>query len=361
MEAEKKMILDVNESPKKIGQWLVLALQPVLAMFVACITVPLLVFSSYTVPAGFANAGDLVSYINVNGASLAQTLIAPTIVSAGIGTLIYIFFTKMKSPMFLASSFAYISPMCAALAMGAEPMMRNADGSLSAATAGATVVGAYGNLWSLPVGMAMVGAVYVIVALIIKFVGVKWLHKLLPSIVIGPVIMVIGLGLSASAVSHLVTSPGTSNAANHGYNLIALLCGLIAMTVTALCAHYGKKTVALIPFVLGMLAGYVAAAIFTAIGWYGFHNDYFHIVDWSAITDNFSQVSVRSFIDLPSFVFLPENFKAAAPLTGGQIVTIALLFIPTSLVTICEHIGDHENMSSILGRDLLEDPGLSRT
>lgn len=361
MEAEKKMILDVNESPKKIGQWLVLALQHVLAMFVACITVPLLVFSSYTVPAGFANAGNVVSYINVNGASLAQTLIAPTIVSAGIGTLIYIFLTKMKSPMFLASSFAYISPMCAALAMGAEPMMRNADGSLSAATAGATVVGAYGNLWSLPVGMAMVGAVYVIVALIIKFVGVKWLHKLLPSIVIGPVIMVIGLGLSASAVSNLVTSSGTTNAANHSYNLIALLCGLIAMTVTALCAHYGKKTVALIPFVLGMLAGYVAAAIFTAIGWYGFHNDYFHIVDWSAVTGNFSPVSARSFIDLPSFVFLPENFKAAAPLTGGQIVTIALLFIPTSLVTICEHIGDHENMSGILGRDLLEDPGLSRT
>jgi uracil permease len=360
MDQERRLIYDVDESPKKVREWIILAIQHVLAMFVACITVPLLVFSiDYVVPAGYANAGATVSYININGALLSQTLIAPTIVSAGIGTLIYILFTKMKSPMFLASSFAYIAPMVGAFALGAEPVMLDSSGAYVVATEGATVVGAFGNLWALPVGMAMVGAVYVIVAIIIKFAGVGWLHKLLPTIVIGPVIMVIGLGLSASAVSNLTTASGS----HESYNLIALLCGLIAMTVTALCAHYGKKTVALIPFVLGMCAGYVAAAIFTGIGYNACGNEYFHIIDWSPIVNNFSaeNISVRSFIDVPSFLFMPENFKAAAPLQGSHIATIALLFIPTSLVTICEHIGDHENMSGILGRDLLEDPGLSNT
>ena len=345
------MILEVNESPKKVGSWIILAIQHVLAMFVACITVPLIVFNGY---------------VGADGAPLYQTLIAPTIVSAGIGTLIYIFLTKMKSPMFLASSFAYISPMLAAVTLGSYDVY-DAAGNL---------LGKSCNVWSLPIGMAMVGAVYVIVALIVKFAGVKWLNKLLPTIVIGPVIMVIGLGLSVSAVNNLVSATGNGQS----YNLIALLSGLVAMTVTAICAHYGKKTVALIPFVIGMGAGYVCAAAFTLIGYYGCHNDYFHIVNFDPLVNLFKNVTIQSFLDYPKFLFLPQVWNyagsssvfvkdaagalvqsSANPFSASQLGTIALLFIPVSLGTICEHIGDHKNMSGILQRDLLTDPGLTRT
>ena len=358
MEQEKKLILDVNESPKKVGQWIILAVQHVLAMFVACITVPLIVFSSALVPAGFANAGSVVSYIDANGTSLAASFVGPTLVAAGVGTLIYIFLTKMKSPVFLASSFAYIAPMISAISLGSLPMMRDASGAIVPATAGAEVVGFFGNLWALPIGMAFVGLVYVIVALIIRVAGVAWLNKLLPPIVIGPVIMVIGLGLAGSAVSNLTSASGSGSQ----YNLVAILCGLIAMAVTAVCAHYGKKTIALIPFVIGMGAGYIAAVLFTLIGYTAAGNEYFHIVDFGPIVNNFSNVSFTSFLSLPSFLFMPQNAPAmSAVLSGNHIGTIALLFIPVSLVTICEHIGDHKNLGGILDRDLLEDPGLSRT
>ena len=350
MESEKKLILDVNESPKKAGQWIILAVQHLLAMFVACITVPLIVFNSYVVGQDFANAGAKVSYVGLNGQSFASALIAPTLVAAGIGTLIYILLTKMKSPVFLASSFAYIAPMCAAISLGSVPLMKDATGALVAASEGASVVAAYGNIWALPIGMALVGLVYVAVALVVKFAGVAWLNKLLPTIVIGPVIMVIGLGLSGSAISNLTTGSGNQMS----YNLIAILCGLIAMAVTAICAHYGKKTISLIPFVLGMCAGYVAAALFTAIG-YAAKVDYLKIVDFSPVVNNWSNVSVKSFIAIPDFLFLAtKNPVAVQPEHLG---TIALLFIPVSLVTICEHIGDHKNLSGIIGRDLLEEPG----
>ena len=358
MDQAKKLILDVDEAPKKISEWIILAIQHVLAMFVACITVPLLVFSGpMEVGAEFANAGAKVPFININGISLAQTMIAPTLVAAGIGTLFYIVLTKMKSPVFLASSFAYIAPMCGAVALGAVPASMGSDGLAVVASAGETVIGFFANIWALPIGMAMVGALYVIIAIIIKFAGVNWLNKLLPTIVIGPAIMVIGLGLSVSAVNNLVSSSG-----NHeSYNLVALLCGLIGMVVTAICAYYGKKTLSLIPFVMGMVAGYVAAAIFTGIGYYACGSEAFHVVDFSPIVNNFKNIGVQSFIDVPGFIFLPETFEAAAPIKGSQIGSIALLFIPVSLVTICEHIGDHKNLSGIIGRDLLTDPGLSRT
>ena len=332
MEETRKngMLVDVDEFPKTWGQATILAIQHVLAMFVACITVPLIVFSGYT---------------TASGVSLAQALIAPTIVSAGIGTLFYLFMTKFKSPMFLASSFAYLSPMISAVAIGFTDTGKP-------------------NLWLLPIGMAMVGLVYVIVAIIIKFCGVKWLNKLLPPIVIGPVIMVIGLGLAGSAISNLTTASGS-------YNLLAILSGLVAMVVTGICAHYGKKTLSLIPFVIGMAAGYLFALILTLIGYYGFNNPDFKIIDFSPIVDNFvitvtneegeivsqSFRGFTAFLDFPKFLFLQES----QPLTWSGVGQAAALFIPVSLVTICEHIGDHENMSGVIQKNLLEEPGLSRT
>jgi uracil permease len=144
------------------------------------------------------------------------------------------------------------------------------------------------------------------------------------------------------------------------------------MVVTGICAHYGKKTLSLIPFVIGMGAGYLFALVLTLIGYYGFKNPYFQIIDFAPIINNFI-VTVKdpatgevvsqsfrgftAFLDFPKFLFLQES----QPLTWSGVGQAAALFIPVSLVTICEHIGDHENMSGVIQKNLLEEPGLSRT
>lgn len=317
------MLIDVDGFPKSKGQAVILAIQHILAMFVACITVPMIVFGGYE---------------TASGANLAQILIAPTLVSAGIGTLFYLFMTKFKSPMFLASSFAYIAPMSAAIGIGV------------------TETQTLPNLWLLPIGMAMVGVVYVVIAFLIKFFGTKWLTKLLPPVVIGPVIMVIGLGLAVSAINNL------NGTAAGDYNLLKILSGLVALVVTAVSAHYGKKTLSLIPFVIGMGAGYVFAAIISAIG-YGAHVAYMQIIDFSPIVNNFVVDGhfrgFQAFLDYPKFLFLQaENSQ---PLSWSGVAQAAALFIPVSIVTICEHIGDHENMSGVIQKNLIEEPGLSRT
>ena len=184
MEKEKNLVLDVEENPKKVSEWLLFAIQHILAMLVACITVPL----------------------------LTGLPVAATIISAGIGTICYIVITKFKSPVFLSSSFAYLAPMGSALTIG---MIGNATGM---------------NYLALIIGMILVGLVYIIVSIVIKFVGTNWLNKLLPPIIVGPVIMVIGLSLAGSAVGNLTSA----SASGQNYNLIAILCGLIALFVTAL-------------------------------------------------------------------------------------------------------------------------------
>lgn len=315
---EKKLILDVEENPKKISQWILFAIQHILAMLVACITVPL----------------------------LTGLPIAPTLISAGAGTIIYLLFTKFKSPVFLSSSFAYIAPMQSALAIG---MISNYTGY---------------NYFALILGMIMVGLVYVIFALIIKFVGTKWIDKLLPPIIVGPIIMVIGLSLSSSAISNLTTSVISSE-----YNLIAILCGMVALFATALCAHYGKgKMLGLIPFVIGMGSGYLFAVLMTLIGYNLCNNAYFEIVDFTPLINIFKNFDFSSIInykifvvnDTDAFIFL--RFSEIAHFDWSKIGEIALLFIPVSLVTMCEHIGDHKNLGNIIGRDLLNNkPGMCRT
>lgn len=333
MEKSKNLILDVDEFPQKKGQAIILAIQHVLAMFVACVTVPLIVYGRTTIVFG----GQKLL--------LSSLMLAPTLVSAGIGTIFYLVVTKFRSPIFLASSFAYMTAMSEAITVEATTITINNE------------VFSTINLWILPIGMLMVCAVYCLVALLIKVFGVNWLNKLLPPIVVGPVIMVIGLSLAGSAIANLTTATGSEK-----YNWCALLSGLVAMIVTALCAHYGKKTLSLVPFLVGMGAGYVFAAILTGIGYYGFHNDYFHVIDFTPLTSLFSNVTIQSFIDYPKFLFLVgAQSENIAPLTWSAVGQAALIFVPVSLVTICEHIGDHKNMSGILERDLLQDPGLSRT
>lgn len=296
------LVLDVHEVPAKKSQWALLSIQHILAMFVACITVPLIVGTS--IPA--------------------------TIISAGVGTLIYILFTQKKSPVVLSSSFAYISSMLTAFGLGGG-----------------------NNYLALAIGMVIVGVIYVLVALVIKKFGTNWLFKLLPTIVVGPVIMVIGLGLAGSAINNLT---GVNVSADN-YNLIYIFCGVVALFVTAITAHYGKKTLSLIPFVIGMLAGYGVALIWTGIG-YAADWDYAKVINFAPIVENFTDISVSSFIGYDCFAFLEWGNGA---FEWSQLITIVLAFAPVSLVTICEHIGDHLNLGGVIHKDLLKDPGLDRT
>lgn len=303
MNQNNNLVLDVDQNPSKISHWILFAIQHILAMFVACITVPL----------------------------LTGLPIDATIVAAGIGTLFYIFTTNKKSPVFLSSSFAYISPMVSALALGGAVQQ---------------------NFLAVIIGMLIVGLIYVIVAVIIKFVGTKWLDKLLPPIVIGPVIMVIGLGLAVSAVNNLQNTAVSAD----NYSFVFVVCGLSAMFATALSAIYGKNTIKLIPFVIGILVGYGVAALFTVIGMTA-GIDSLKVIDFSPIVNNFKEIKFTSFLDLPDFLFL-KDFSA---FNISQLPEILLLFAPVALVTICEHIGDHKNLSNIIGKDLLKEPGLTKT
>lgn len=320
MEENKNLVLDIHENPKKISEWLLFAIQHVLAVLVATITVPLLV---------------------------PGMPIAATMVSAGIGTLFYIFVTKSKSPVFLSSSFAYISPMCSAVAVS---LIGDAVGF---------------NYFALILGMAMVGLIYVIVALLIKNFGTGWLNKILPPVVAGPVIMVIGLSLASSAINNLTNVNGGAQ----NYNLVHILCGMIALFVTAFAAHFGRKNMlGLIPFVVGMGSGYVAAILFTLIGSVACGNSYFAVVDFSPLVNIFKDFSFSSIFNYEMFVpntnesFIFLRWEQIAKFDWAQIGQVALLFIPVSFVTICEHTGDHQNLGNIIGRDLLTgEPGMTRT
>lgn len=308
----KNLVLDVHESPKKKSQWVLLSLQHILAMFVACITVPLIIGTS--IPA--------------------------TIISAGIGTLIYILLTQKKSPVVLSSSFAYLASMGVAYTLGTP-----AEGT------GVNYTGPDGNYLALAIGMLLVGLIYIAVSLVVKKAGTGWLFKLLPTIVVGPVIMVIGLGLAGSAVNNLT-------GANAGtYNLLYILCGIVALAVTALTAYYGKKTLSLIPFVIGMSAGYLLALALTGVGYLA-DWEYAKIINFAPVVDNYKNFGVTSIIGYDCFAFL--NFNNGT-FELGQIVTIVLAFAPVALVTICEHIGDHLNLGGVIQKDLLKDPGLDRT
>ena len=279
MEQTKKLLLDVNEKPT-IAKWIILAIQHVFAMFGATILVPIMVNTA---------AGETVLTIPV------------ALVTSGIGTLIYILCTKGRSPVYLGSSFAFIAPLAAAYAKG--------------------------GISGAMVGVMAVGLVYVIFATIIHFIGKKWIDKLLPPVVIGPMIMIIGLSLAPSAISQVGLGTGTQI----DWRCIAV--ALITFLTTAIVMVRGKGFLKIIPFLVGIVVGYISAICFGLV--------------------DFTPVLEASFFSMPSFVvpFLnyTPNFSAL------------LTIVPISLVTIAEHIGDHTALSTIIGKNLLKDPGLDRT
>ena len=300
-----KLIYGVKDKPS-FGKVIVFALQQLLAILAATIAVPTIV---------------------QNGMSQSAALFG-----AGIGTLVYLLFTKFRSPVFLGSSFAFIGSMLAAFA--------------GAASAKAGYVG-------LILGAAFAGLVYVVIAIAVKFVGVGWINKLMPAVVIGPTVSIIGLSLAANAVSDITKGKVLDAEGNSAANpLICLLCGLITLLVVTICSVYGKKMVKLIPFIIGILAGYAAAAVFTVIG-IATDNQALQII-------NFEVFKNMSIVSVPDFTFF-EAAKGISEINGQYIATVAVAYIPVAFVVFAEHIADHKNLSSVIEQDLLEDPGLHRT
>jgi len=299
------LIYDVESKPK-FGQVLVFALQQLLAILAATIAVPAIIG---------------------NGMSQSAALFG-----AGVGTIIYLLFTKFKSPVFLGSSFAFIGSMFAAFAGG---------------------VSAQVGYLGLILGAVFAGLVYVIIAIIVKFAGVRWVNYLMPAVVIGPTVAIIGFSLAGNAVSDAMDGALDAEAGAYvmtPHVIVCFICALVTLIVVCICSVFGKKMIKLIPFIIGIVAGYAVAAIFTVIGNATGNADLI-LIDFS---------SFQSMSWIPNFTFL-EAFKGVNELTGTYVATIAVAYIPVAFVVFAEHIADHKNLSSIIGRDLLEKPGLHRT
>ena len=309
-----KLVYNVDAKPA-FSKALVFAFQQLLAIMAATIAVPMIISGTY----------DSVGEVSMS--------IGAALFGAGIGTIVYTLFTMRKSPVFLGSSFAFLGSMAAAFA-----------GAVSAAAGFA----------GLLLGALFAGLVYVVIALIVKAAGVDWLNKLMPPVVIGPTVAIIGLSLAGNAVGDL----RTANAGGH--ELIAILCGLVTLLVVTLCSVYGSSKIRLIPFIIGILAGFALAAVFTAIGSIT-GSTALMICDFSKITALWKDgISISTFISLPEFTFV-KAFDGFGDLTGAYIGTIAAAYIPVAFVVFAEHVADHKNISSIIEKDLLDDPGLHRT
>ena len=313
-----KLIFEVDGKPS-FGKLLIFAFQQVLAVLAATILVPTIIGLPVQIPAA--------------------------ILGAGLGTIVYLLFTRFKSPVVISSSFAFLGALSNAVAFGYMGIL---------------------------LGGLFAGAVYVVIALIVKFVGTRWVEKLMPPVIIGPTVALIGLSLAGNATADMVTA----TAAGQSYNLVALACGLVTFfTVVIFSVQNRFKTGRLIPFILGIIAGYAVASVFTVIGNLA-NIDYFKIIDWSPLVNNFKNITVESFITYPRFTLIggikeladgavSEEILAANPeahvITGMGVLEVALAFVPVAFVTFAEHIADHKNLSSIVNKNLLEEPGLHRT
>ena len=302
-----KLIYKVEDKPQ-FHQLVIFAFQQLLAIMAATIAVPLII---------------------KNGMNTAAALFG-----AGVGTLVYVAFTRKKSPVFLGSSFAFI-------------------GSMSAAFAGATTVAA--GYVGLIIGAAFAGLVYVVIALFIERIGVDWVNRIMPPVVIGPTVAIIGLSLAANAVGDLQTSSLTG-----ARTQFAVLVGIIALLGVMIASTYGKSHAKMIPFIIGILAGYIVAAILTFIGVQTGYEP-MQILNYQPIVDLFANgISFSTFFKIPDFTFITA-LEGIKDIDLGYIGTIAVAYIPVSFVVFAEHIADHKNISSIIERDLLKDPGLDRT
>lgn len=306
MPQNTNIIYQVEDKPSW-GKTLIFALQQLLAILAATIAVPAIVG---------------------NGMSPAAALFG-----AGVGTLVYLLFTKFKSPVFLGSSFAFIGSMLAAFAGG---------------------VSASRGYFGVILGALLAGLVYVIISVVVKFAGTRWINRLMPAVVIGPTVAIIGLSLAGNAVGDL-TGGASADLAMTPNQWFCLIVGLVTLFTTICVSVFGKKMFKMIPFVIGIAAGYVLAAAFTGIG-YAADYEPLKLIDFS----KFQNIEWY-----PNFTFITafgafQEFQDASDFFV-YFGTIAMAYVPVAFVVFAEHIADHKNLSSIIGRDLLTEPGLHRT
>ncbi|MBO4823759.1 MAG: uracil-xanthine permease [Lachnospiraceae bacterium] len=295
-----KLTYGVSDKPS-FGKVVVFALQQLLAILAATIAVPAI----------------------INSGVGSEMSASAALFGAGVGTIVYLLFTKFKSPVFLGSSFAFIGSMLAAFA-----------GATSAAAGYAGFI----------LGAFFAGLVYVVIAIIVKAVGVNWVNKLMPAVVIGPTVAIIGLSLAGNAVGDVLGSGKTTS------TYVCIVCGLVTLFVTMICSVFGKKMMKMIPFIIGICAGYIVATIFTLIG-NATGNDALRVIDFSAF-ENMKWI--------PEFTFM-KAFEGLSSITPAYVGTVAAAYVPVAFVVFAEHIADHKNLSSIIESDLLEEPGLHRT
>ena len=294
-----KLVYDINQKPP-IKKNLVYAFQQVLAIMAATLLVPMLV-----------NLNSGTNYMSQPAA----------LCGAGFGTLFYLFATRRKSPVFLGSSFAFIQPLVSAVAFG------------------------YLGIF---LGAVFSGLVYALIALVVKKTGSGWVNKLLPPVVIGPTVALIGLSLCGSAVNNL------NNTASGSYSLIHIALGLFAFLVTVWASVKGTKGMKMIPFIIGILSAYIVGLVLTLIG---------NASGCAALQIiNLSAFDGVGLIHLPEFTFLGFFKKDANTVSSiSDVFNVFVLFAPVAFVTLAEHIADHKNLSTIINRDLISDPGLDHT
>ena len=292
------LIYQVNQTPP-FWKNMVFALQQVLAIITATILVPIIA--------------------DKTGVYLSQSA---ALIGAGVGTLIYLLCTKFKSPVFLGSSFAFITPLTSAVAYG---------------------------YFGILLGSIFAGAVYLILALVIKFAGANWINKIMPPVIIGPIVALIGFDLSESAINNLMS-------VSSGYNIVGILVGVVTFLVVVLISVKGSSKIKMYPFIIGMLSGYLIACVFNIIG-NSTNCEILKLVDFSAFS------KITDFKNwLPNFTFVGAIKEGFAKIGGvGDVISIFIAFTPIALVSFAEHIADHKNISSIINSDLFVEPGLHRT
>ena len=297
-----KLTYDIHEKPT-FGKNLVFALQQLLAIIAATLLVPTLV--------NFDNGGVL-------------TMDPPAaLFGAGVGTLCYILITRRKSPVFLGSSFAFISPLIGACAYG------------------------FGGI---VIGSLIAGLVYVIISVVMMLVGTAWVNKLLPPVIIGPTVALIGFSLCGSAVNNVQNTAASPD----NYNLWFILTAVVTFLATVLASVKGSKMLRLIPFIVGIAAGYVFGSILTLIGTLA-DIPSMQVINYSALT------TMDSIIHVPQFTIVEAIKEGFNKIDSTAIISLLGLFAPVGFVVLAEHIGDHKNLSSIIDRDLITDPGLDKT
>ena len=301
-----KLVYDVSDKPK-FSKTIVFAFQQMIAIMAATLLVPMIV-SSYGLVADPAAA----------------------LFGAGIGTLVYIFFTKKKSPVFLGSSFTFLGAYAASIGQN------------------------FGYL-GIIIGVLFAGLVYVVIGIIIKAVGSGWVNKLMPAVIIGPIVALIGLSLSGTATGWMASNGGDN------YSLLTILVGAVTFFAIVIASVKGSQNIKLIPFIVGIGVGYVFALILTLIG-KAAGNEAMQILSFDSFKSALVPVSVASLVKMPDFFFLKAiQEKGWEALSAADIGSIALIYVPIGVVELAQHIADHKNLGNIINKDLITDPGLDNT